>query len=62
MAVEVKLEDRPLDPGLRYLLERVAIPHAFQVSVRGKVDRRLPDIGTHGVRMVPAARFLGNLP
>jgi hypothetical protein len=62
IAVEVKLSDRPLDRGLRYLCERVPIPHAYQVSLRGTAERFVPDVGAHGVRFVPAARFLSNLP
>jgi uncharacterized protein len=62
MAVEVKLDDGPLDRGLRYLVERVPIRWAFQVSLRGRIDRLHPDLGTHGIRQVPAARFLANLP
>jgi predicted AAA+ superfamily ATPase len=62
MAVEVKLDDRPLDRGLAYFLERVPTPLAFQVSLLGSVDRRMPDVGAQGVRLVPAARFLANLP
>lgn len=61
-SVEIKLNDGPLDPGLRYFVERVPVPHAFQIAVRGKSDRYLPDVGTSGVRMVTAARFLSNLP
>ena len=61
-AVEAKLDDRPLDGGLRYLLERVRIPYAFQVSLRGRTDSRVPDVGGSVVRMVPAARFLAHLP
>lgn len=62
LAVEAKLDDRPLDSGLRYFLERVRIPHALQVSLRGKVDRRIPDIGGARVRLLPAATFLARLP
>jgi hypothetical protein len=62
MAVEVKLDDRPLDPGLRYLLERVKFPHAFQLSLAGKRDFRPPDIIGCRIRILPAARFLANLP
>lgn len=62
MAVEIKLDDQPVDRGLRYLVERLAIPFAFQVSLRGTADRFVPDIGTSGVRLVPAVRFLANLP
>jgi len=62
LAVEVKLSDRPLDRGLRYLVQRVDIPWAFQVSLHGQADRWLPDVGLNGVRMVPAERLLANLP
>ena len=62
MAVEIKLNDAPLDSGLRYFVERVPVPHVFQVAVRGKSDRYLPGIGASGIRMVPAATFLANLP
>ena len=62
MAVEAKLEERPLDRGLRYLLERVSIPWAFQVSLGGDRDRRIPSVGQSDVRQVSAARFLANLP
>ncbi|MBX3272732.1 MAG: ATP-binding protein [Sandaracinaceae bacterium] len=62
LAVEVKLEEGPLDRGLRYLLERVPIPHAFQVHLHGATDRVVPDVGRGGVRILPAARLLANLP
>ncbi len=62
LAVEVKVSDRPLDGNLRYFLERVHIPFAYQVSLAGTIDRRLPDINRCAVRQVPATRFLSNLP
>lgn len=62
IAVEAKLDDRPLDAGLRYLLERVHVPFAFQVSLHGKVDTRLRDVGGSRVRLLPAAGFLSRLP
>ncbi len=62
LAVEAKLGDRPLDPNLRYLLERVRIPHAVQVSLHGTLDSRLADVNGCRVRLVPAARFLAHLP
>jgi len=62
MAVEVKLDDGPLDRGLAYLVERVAVPWAFQVALRGHVDRHVPIGAGGGVRLVPASRFLANLP
>jgi hypothetical protein len=61
MAVEVKVDDGPLDRGLAYLVERVRVPWAFQVALRGSIDRRVP-VGKGAVRLVPAARFLANLP
>ncbi len=61
LAVEVKLDDRPLDRGLRYLVERVGVPWAYQVSLKGTADRFIPDVG-RGVRLLPAARLLANLP
>ena len=45
IAIEAKLTEGPLDSGLRYLLERVAIPHAFQVHARGGRERRAEDVG-----------------
>jgi predicted AAA+ superfamily ATPase len=62
MAVEVKLDDRPLDGGLKYLVERLAIPWAYQVSMWGSADHRVAAGGPNGVRLVPAARFLASLP
>lgn len=62
MAVEIKLHDAPLDPGLRFFAERVAVPHVFQVALHGTADRFLPDAGKHGIRLVPATRFLAALP
>ena len=62
MAVEVKSSEQPLDSGLKYLLERVTIPYAFQVSLAGRHDFRVPDINGCKVRALPAAKFLGNLP
>ncbi len=62
IAVEVKTSDGPLDAGLRYFLERVKTPHAFQVSLEGTVDRRLPDVNGAQVRAMPLASFLAALP
>jgi uncharacterized protein len=62
IAIETKLTEGPLDLGLRYLLERVAIPFAFQVHARGGRERRVEDIGKARVRHVSAARLLASLP
>jgi predicted AAA+ superfamily ATPase len=61
-AVEVKLTGQDLDSGLRYLLERYRIPRAFQVSLRGGVERRLPDVNGARVDLISATRFLSSLP
>lgn len=62
MAIEVKSDDRPLDAGLRYFLERAKVPHAFQIALDGKLDRRIPNVGASTVRLMPAAQFLAQLP
>ncbi len=61
MAVEVKASDDALDPNLKYFLERVEVPHAYQVHFKGTKDFFIPNIGKHGVRCLPASRFLANL-
>jgi uncharacterized protein len=58
LAVEVKLDDAPLDRSLRYMLERAPIAHAFQVSLRGQRDVSVPNVGRATVRLLPAVRFL----
>jgi predicted AAA+ superfamily ATPase len=62
LAVEIKLDDQPLSPGLTYFLERVAVPHAVQVSLRGSVHRLHESVGKTQIRSMPAATFLANLP
>ena len=62
IAVEVKMEEQNLDRGLRYLLERVQIPHAFQTSLKGTRDYVFSEIKGCRVRIVPATRFLASLP
>jgi predicted AAA+ superfamily ATPase len=61
VAIECKLEDRPLDPSLKYFLERIKVPHAFQISMGGTNDVVLPPINGCKVRLMPSARFLANL-
>lgn len=62
LAVEVKASDGPLDPGLRYFLERSAVPFAFQVAVSGSLDRRPSSVGATIVRQLPLAAFLSQMP
>jgi len=61
LAVEVKSGERPLTSGLRYLLERVRFPHAFQIALDGTTDTRVPPIAGCNIRLMPAARFLAQL-
>jgi predicted AAA+ superfamily ATPase len=62
MAIEVKESEQSLDPNLKYLLERVKIPYAFQIHLNGKTHKRLDDINGCKVTMMPVSRFLANLP
>lgn len=62
IACEVKLDDKPLDSNLKYFLERVHVPYAFQVSLKGLLDYRPADINGCKVRICPASLFLANLP
>jgi hypothetical protein len=62
MAIEAKLDQQALDPSLKYLLERVKIPYAFQISLEGAKDWRAPDINGARIRILPASRFLLGLP
>lgn len=62
LAVECKLSDGGLDRGMRYLLERVRIPHAVQVIAAGATHVRLPAINGADIHVVPATAFLAALP
>lgn len=60
--VEVKTQEQGLDPNLKYLLERVRIPHAFQISLLGEKDWEVAPINGCHIRILPARRFLLHLP
>ncbi len=60
--VEAKLNDRPLDPNMKYFLERVQVPFAYQVSLEGLKDWEPQKINGCKIRVLPASRFLANLP
>ncbi len=62
IAIEVKVDDRPLDAGIKYLLERMKIPNAFQISLNGKLDYFGPALKGGRVRFLPAAKLLLQLP
>lgn len=62
LAIETKLTEQPLDTGLRYMLERLTVPYAFQVHARAGRERRREDVGKSTVRHISAARLLANLP
>ena len=62
VAIEVKDSDRPVDPNLKYLLQKVSFPYAFQISRLGIKDYETESIGGCRVRVMPAIRLLANLP
>jgi predicted AAA+ superfamily ATPase len=55
--VECKLTSAPLDPGLRYLVERFPGVPAWQIALRGDRDAKTPE----GVRLAPALTLLSTL-
>ena len=61
-AVEAKESEQDIDSNLKYLLEKVRIPYAFQVHLDGDKFKRLPDINNCKVHILPAHIFLLNLP
>ena len=62
IAIEVKESDIDIDPNLKYLLERVKIPFAFQVHFNSNKFKRLPNINDCKTYILPAHIFLANLP
>ena len=62
VAVEVKRSDKELSPGLKYFLERVQVAYAFQVSLQGKKDYEPPPINGCQIRILPAIKFLSQIP
>lgn len=62
IAVEAKLSEDHLHSGLKYFVERVDIPFAYQVVLNPKQERLLYDEGGKKIRCVSAARFLTALP
>lgn len=62
IAIEVKESETDLDPNLKYLLEKVKIPYAFQLHLNGKTYKKLPSINSAQIHIMPAAEFLLNLP
>lgn len=60
-AIEVKTQEQSLDSNLNYLLQRVSIPYAFQIHLKGNKDWETAKIGQTRVRILPATRFLANL-
>jgi hypothetical protein len=55
--VECKWDDAPVDPGLRYLVQRFPKRPAWQVSAVGTRDYLTPE----GIRVAPAAMLLRDL-
>lgn len=62
MAIEVKTSEESLHPALKYLLERVDIPYAFQLHHKGENHWTSPKIGRTKVHFMPISYFLNQLP
>lgn len=62
VAIEVKQSAQGLDSSLKYFLERVRVPYAFQIHAQGDADHWVPSIQGCRVRIMPVARFLARLP
>jgi uncharacterized protein len=62
MAIEVKESEQSLDPNLKYLLERTKIPFAFQLHLEGRTYKKLENINSSEIFIMPASEFLVNLP
>ena len=56
LAVEAKLAEARVDPGIIYFRERLAIPWAYQLTLTGTRD-----FVEGGVRVLPASRFFAAL-
>lgn len=56
-AIECKLDDDAVSPGLRYFHDRFSKCEAWQISCRGKKNYVTPD----GIRVSPAIPFLSQL-
>jgi hypothetical protein len=61
VVIEVKLSECDLDHNLRYLLQRVKIPYAFQIHLNGSKYKHYESINGSRVMVVPADEFLLNL-
>lgn len=59
--IEVKEQEQSLDKNLKYFLERVHCPYAFQIHLEGNKDWETEPIGKTQVRILPAARLLRHL-
>jgi len=62
IAIEVKSSEQKLDANLKYFLERVKCPFAFQLQLKSRDDYSHPDINGCKIRLVPVGKFLAALP
>jgi predicted AAA+ superfamily ATPase len=60
-AIEAKTNEQGLDPNLKYLLERVRFPYAFQIFLQGTKHWAPKPINGCSVRLLPAETFLAHL-
>jgi uncharacterized protein len=62
LAIEVKSSEQPLDPNLKYFLERQKVTQAFQLHLKGDADYKVESINGCKIRIMPLYKFLMNLP
>ncbi len=62
IAIEVKSSEQKLDSNLKYFLERVKCPFAFQLQLKSRDDYGHTDINGCKIRCVPVEKFLAALP
>ncbi len=62
VAIEVKIQEQEISPSLKYFVERVKTPFAFQVFLKGGKEKTLARVGKTNIQSISAERFLLQLP
>lgn len=62
IAIEVKSSEQELDRGLKYFLEHVRCPYAFQLHLKSKRSWKMESINGAKILAIPITRFLAQLP
>jgi len=60
--VEVKSSEQPVEPSLQYLVSRMEVEHAFQVTLKSKEEVVPHKVAKTQIRRLPLDRFLSMLP